>query len=107
MKRKYYILGTLALLCLLGTGYYAWTLYDAYRKQVAEWNEGAKAAFEEALWLEVNKRAEVPIFSSSSGEHGIQRMPIHNRQNFQIQKMPLEMLWGISTNFSVLSPCYG
>ena len=22
MKRKYYILGTLALLCLLGTGYY-------------------------------------------------------------------------------------
>lgn len=66
MKRKYYILGVLALLCLLGTGYYAWTLYDAYRKQVAEWNEGAKAAFEEALWVEVNKRAEVPILYSSS-----------------------------------------
>ena len=61
----------LATLCLLGTGYYAWTLYDAHRKQVAEWNEGAKAAFEEALWLEVNKRAEVPIYSSSSGEHGM------------------------------------
>ena len=71
MKRKYYILGTLALLCLLGTGYYAWTLYDAHCKQVAEWNEGAKAAFEEALWLDVNKRAEVPIYSSSSGEHGM------------------------------------
>ena len=71
MKRKYYILGTLALLCLLGTGYYAWTLYDAYRKQVAEWNEGAKAAFEEALWMEVNKRAAEPIYSSSSGESGI------------------------------------
>ena len=71
MKRKYYILGTLALLCLLGTGYYAWTLYDAHCKQVAEWNEGAKAAFEEALWLEVNKRAEVPIYSSSSGEQGM------------------------------------
>ena len=66
IKRKYYILGTLALLCLLGTGYYAWTLYDAHRKQVAEWNEGAKAAFEEALWMEVNKRAEVPVYYSSS-----------------------------------------
>lgn len=71
MKRKYYILGTLALLCLLGTGYYAWALCGAYRKQMAEWNEGAKAAFEEALWMEVNKRAEVPIYSSSSGEQGM------------------------------------
>ena len=71
MKRKYYILGVLALLCLLGTGYYAWTLYVAYRKQVAEWNEGAKAAFEEALWMEVNKRAEVPILYSSSEEGGV------------------------------------
>ena len=71
MKRKYYILGVLALLCLLGTGYYAWTLYDAYRKQVAEWNEGAKAAFEEALWMEVNKRAEVPMYHSSCEEGGV------------------------------------
>ena len=70
MKRKYYILGLLATLCLLGTGYYAWTLYDALRKQVAEWNEGAKVAFEEALWLEVNKRAEIPIYYSSSREAG-------------------------------------
>ena len=70
MKRQYYILGVLALLCLLGTGYYAWTLYVAYRKQVAEWNEGAKAAFEEALWLEVDKRAEIPIYYSSSREAG-------------------------------------
>ena len=68
MKRKYYILGLLATLCLLGTGYYAWTLYDAHRKQVAEWNEGAKAAFEEALWTEVNKRAEVPIYYSSNAD---------------------------------------
>jgi hypothetical protein len=70
MKRKYYILGVLALLCLLGTGYYAWTLYDAYRKQVAEWNEGAKAAFEEALWMEVNKRADIPVYHSSKREEG-------------------------------------
>lgn len=72
MKRKYYILRTLALLCLLGTGYYAWTLYDAHCKQVAEWNEGAKAAFEEALWLEVNKRAEIPIYHSASSKHGME-----------------------------------
>ena len=71
MKRKIYILGVLAALCLLSTGHYAWTLYDAHCKQVAEWNEGAKAAFEEALWLEVNKRAEVPFYSYSSGEEGI------------------------------------
>ena len=71
MKRKYYILGVLATLCLLGTGYYAWMLYDTHRKQVVEWNEGAKLAFEEALWLEVDKRAEIPIYYSSSGEHGM------------------------------------
>ena len=71
MKNKYYILGVLAALCLLGTGYYVWTLYDAHCKQVAEWTEGAKAAFEEALWLEVDKRSEIPIYSSLSGESGI------------------------------------
>ena len=70
MKRKYYILGVLATLCLLGTGYYAWMLYDAHCKQVVEWNEGAKLAFEEALWLEVDKRAEIPIYYSSSREAG-------------------------------------
>lgn len=74
MKRKYYILGILALLCLPGTGYYAWTLYDAYRKQVAEWNEGAKAAFEEALWMEVDKRAEISIFHYSRGENGMKTL---------------------------------
>ena len=74
MKRKIYILGTLALLCLLGTGYYAWTLYDAHQKQVAEWNEGAKAAFEEALWIEVNKRAEVPVFYYSREQSGMKTL---------------------------------
>ena len=71
MKTKYYILGVLAVFCLLGTGYYVWMLYDAYPKQVAEWNEGAKDAFEEALWIEVNKRAEVPIFHYSFEEEGM------------------------------------
>lgn len=68
MKTKHCILGVLTALCLLGTGYYAWTLYDAYCKQVSEWNEGAKAAFEEALWMEVNERAEVPMFHYSFEE---------------------------------------
>ena len=71
MKTKYYILGVLAAFCLLGTGYYAWTLYDAYRKQVAEWNEVAKATFDEALWLEVNKRTSTPFYHYSSGRQGV------------------------------------
>jgi len=66
MKRKFYIFGVLAALCLLGTGYYAWTLYNAHCKQVAEWNEGAKAAFEEALWMEVDKWANIPNYHSYS-----------------------------------------
>ncbi len=77
MSRKHYILGTLAVLCLLGTGYYAWTLYDAHCKQVAAWNEEAKACFEEALWMEVNKRAEIPFYSSSSGEKGVTTLKEH------------------------------
>ena len=88
MKRKYYILGFLATLCLLGTSYYAWTLYDAHCKQVAEWNEGAKVAFEEALWLEVNKRAEVPIRYSSSGEHGL--MTLNERIPDSVSIMVME-----------------
>lgn len=71
LKRKYCILGVLAALCFIGTGYYAWTLYNAHRKQVADWNEEAKVAFEEALWMEVDKRAEVPFYHFSSEEHGV------------------------------------
>jgi len=71
MKTKYYILGVLAVFCLLGTGYYAWTLYDAYRKQVAEWNEVAKATFDEALWIEVDKKTSIPIYHASDGVDGM------------------------------------
>ena len=74
IKRKYYILGTLALLCLLGTGYYIGVIYNAHGRQVAEWNEGAKAAFEEALWMEVDKRSEIPMYSYSSGEEGMRTL---------------------------------
>ena len=71
MKTKYYILGVLAVFCLLGTGYYAWTLYDACRKQVAEWNEVAKATFDEALWIEVDKKTSIPIYHASDGVDGM------------------------------------
>ena len=71
MRRKGIIWGVLSVLCLLGTSYYAWKLYNAHCKQVEEWKEEAKAAFEEALWMEVNKRAEIPFYSVSSGERGI------------------------------------
>ena len=71
MKTKYYILGVLTILCLLGTGYYAWTLYDACRKQVAEWNEAAKATFDEALWMEVDKRSSIPFYLYSSFPEGM------------------------------------
>jgi len=74
IKRKYYILGTLALLCLLGTGYYIGEIYNAHGRQVAEWNEGAKAAFEEALWMEVDKRSEIPIFHYSSEHPGMKTL---------------------------------
>lgn len=71
MKTQHYILGVLAILCLLCTGYYAWTLYDAYRKLVVEWNEEAKACFEDALWIEVDKRAEIPFYLHVNAEEGI------------------------------------
>lgn len=74
MKKKIYILGVLAVLCLLSTCFYAWTLYDAHCKQVAEWNEGAKAAFEEALWLEVNKRAGTPMYYVSNKKQGMKTL---------------------------------
>ena len=91
MKTKYYILGVLTILCLLGTGYYAWTLYDAYRKQVAEWKEGAKAAFGEALWLEVNKRSEIPFYSYSSEDGGM--MTLNERIPDSVSVITADGLW--------------
>ena len=70
MKTKVGILSALAALCLLGTGIYAWALHDAHLKQVEEWKEGAKAAFDKALWMEVDKRSEIKIYSCTSGIKG-------------------------------------
>ena len=63
-----------AVLCFLWTGYYAWALYDAHCKQVTEWNVQAKEAFQEALWEEVNKRAEIQVYHSSSGVKGMKTL---------------------------------
>ena len=71
MKRKTMILGVVAVLCLLSTAYNVWKLQKEYDKQVAEWKESAKTAFEEALWMEVDKRSEIPIFRSLNGEKGV------------------------------------
>ena len=58
-------------MCLLGTGSYAWILQKEYDEQVLAWKEEAKASFEEALWMEVDKRAEIPFYHSSSEERGV------------------------------------
>lgn len=68
MKRKFYILGLLAALCLLGTGYYAWTLYDVHCKQMAEWKKEAKVLFEDALLVELDKRGNIPVKVKLSGQ---------------------------------------
>ena len=91
MKTRFYILGVLTAFCLLGTGYYAWTLYDAYRKQVEEWNEGAKVAFEEALWKEVNKRSEIPFYSYSSERNGM--MTLNEKIPDSVSVMTADGLW--------------
>ena len=56
MKLKHFILGILVILCLLNTGYDVHKIQDEHVKRVAEWNEGAKAAFEKVLWAERDKR---------------------------------------------------
>ena len=71
MKTKHYILGALAILCLLGTGYYVWSLYDAYRKQAEEWNEVAKATCDDALWMEVNKRSSIPFYHNYRASNAV------------------------------------
>ena len=71
MRRRNIILGVFAVLCLLGTSYYAWTQQQEYDEQVLAWKEEAKASFEEALWMEVDKRSDIPFYHSSSEEQGI------------------------------------
>ena len=74
MKRKTMILGVVAVLCLLSTAYNVWKLQKEYDKQVAGWKESAKTAFEEALWMEVDKRSEIQFYSYANVKEGVTRL---------------------------------
>ena len=63
MRHKTLIIGTLVLMCLLCTLVVAWVQSDTYGKQVTDWKEEARSAFEEALWMDVDKRSEIPIYA--------------------------------------------
>lgn len=71
MKRKNIILGVLALLCIVWMGSYGMKLYGEYFDKKLVWNEEAKVSFEDALWMEVDKRSEIPFYSSSSPANGM------------------------------------
>lgn len=71
MKQRTIILGIGSLIALAVSGVYGLRLYGNYCRQVAEWNEVAKATFDEALWMEVNKRASIPFYHYSSGRQGV------------------------------------
>lgn len=70
MTRKI-ILGTGLLIALVISGIYGYRLYSDYCKQVEEWNEAAKATFDEALWMEVDKKTSIPIYHVSDGVDGM------------------------------------
>ena len=71
MKRKTMILGVLSILCIFWMGGYGLKLYVDYFDKKLVWNEEAKASFEDALWMEVDKRSEIPVFRSLNGEKGV------------------------------------
>ena len=71
MKQRTIILGIGALIALAVSGVYGMRLYGKSCKQVEEWNEVAKATFDDALWMEVNKRSSTPFYHYSSGRQGV------------------------------------
>ena len=71
MKQRTIILGIGALIALAVSGVYGMRLYGKSCRQVDEWNEVAKATFDEALWMEVNKRSSTPFYHYSSGRQGV------------------------------------
>lgn len=79
MKQRTIILGIGALIALAVSGVYGLRLYGNYCKQMEEWNEVAKATFDEALWMEVDKRASTPFYHYLSFPGGMttlkQRIP--------------------------------
>ena len=71
MKQKNMILGVLAILCIFWMGGYGLKLYGEYFDKKQVWNEEAKVSFEDALWMEVDKRSEISIYSYSSPTEGM------------------------------------
>ena len=71
MKQKNIILGVLAILCIFWMGGYGLKLYVDYFDKKLEWNEAAKVSFEDALWMEVDKRSEIPFYSCFSSREGM------------------------------------
>ena len=71
MKQKNMILGVLAILCIFWMGGYGLKLYGEYFDKKQVWNEEAKVSFEDALWMEVDKRSEISIYSYSSPTKGM------------------------------------
>ena len=71
MKQKNMILGVLAILCIFWMGGYGLKLYGEYFDKKQVWNEEAKVSFEDALWMEVDKRSEIPFYASSSPTKGM------------------------------------
>ena len=71
MKQKNIILGVLAILCIFWMGGYGLKLYGEYFDKKQVWNEEAKVSFEDALWMEVDKRSEISIYSYSSPTKGM------------------------------------
>ena len=79
MKQRTIILGIGALIALAVSGVYGMRLYGKSCRQVEEWNEVAKATFDEALWMEVDKRSSISFYHATSSPGGMttlkQRIP--------------------------------
>ena len=71
MKQRTIILGIGALIALAVSGLYGLRLYGNYCKQVEEWNEVAKATFDKALWMEVDKRSSISFYHATSSPGGM------------------------------------
>ena len=71
MKQRTIILGIGTLIALAVSGVYGLRLYGNYCRQVAEWNEVAKATFDEALWMEVDKRSSIPFYHNYRASNAV------------------------------------
>ena len=71
MKQRTVILGIGALIAFAVSGVYGMRLYGKSCKQVEEWDEVAKTTFDEALWMEVNKRSSIPLYHNYRASNAV------------------------------------